>query len=274
MPRLQIGEASLYYEVHGTGPAVVFVHGVGGNHAAWFQQVPVFSQSYSVVTYDQRGFGLTTDPEALGRNAFVSDLAALLDHLGLSKVALVGQSMGGGSCVGFAAAYPERVAALVLSDTVQGFEEFPDLAQIMSSARAATDSLSQIERVLSAGTRATQPALCTLYSQIASFNTVDRRSLPGRFGPLIAPEALAAKRVPVLFIVGQEDCVYPPAAVRAVHERMPGSIYVEITAAGHSPYFERPAEFNDSVLSFLQAMRYRGRSAPAHSNAAGYREVT
>ena len=50
MPRLQIGEASLYYEVHGTGPAVVFVHGVGGNHAAWFQQLPVFSQSYSVVT--------------------------------------------------------------------------------------------------------------------------------------------------------------------------------------------------------------------------------
>ena len=51
MSFLERGTATLYYEVQGTGPAIVLVHGVGGNHAAWFQQVPVFARSYQVITF-------------------------------------------------------------------------------------------------------------------------------------------------------------------------------------------------------------------------------
>ena len=58
----------LYYESHGDGPAVVFAHGVGGNHASWYQQVPFFSRSYQAITVDQRGFG--SDDEQVGLDAF------------------------------------------------------------------------------------------------------------------------------------------------------------------------------------------------------------
>lgn len=273
MPWLDRPDARLYYETHGEGPALVLAHGIGGNHASWFWQVPVFAASYRVVTFDHRGFGRSEDRGARGRSAFVDDLEALLDELGLERVALVGQSMGGGSCLGLAMRRPARVAALVLADTLHGFAEPPAVAAIMDAVRRETANLDQLERVLGEPFRSGEPALALLYSQLASFNEVDRHTLTGSFGPGIAPAQLASARVPALFIVGEHDRLFPPAAVRLLKNELPSAFLVEIAGAGHSAYFERPAEFNDSVLSFLQAVRYRGRAAPAHSNAPGYRPV-
>src|SRR5438094_115563 len=87
----------LYYEdTGGVGPTILFLHGAGGNHLSWWQQVPLFAEEYRCVTMDQRGFGQSPDivggpgPAALG-----ADALALLDHLGISQAALVAQSMGG-----------------------------------------------------------------------------------------------------------------------------------------------------------------------------------
>jgi len=110
----------IFHEFHGEGPAIVFAHGVGGNHASWYQQVPLFSGAYRVITFDHRGFGRSADDEHKGRAGFVDDLKELLDALEIDKACLVGQSMGGGTVVGFAARYPERVSALVVSDSLFG----------------------------------------------------------------------------------------------------------------------------------------------------------
>ena len=56
MPRLEQASVSLYYEVHGAGPAVVFAHGAGGNAMSWWQQVPRFARRYTVIAFDHRGF--------------------------------------------------------------------------------------------------------------------------------------------------------------------------------------------------------------------------
>ncbi len=55
MPFAPINGIDLYYEEHGDGPPLVFAHGVGGNHASWYQQVPFFARSYRAITCDQRG---------------------------------------------------------------------------------------------------------------------------------------------------------------------------------------------------------------------------
>jgi len=93
----------IYYEVTGTGPPVILSHGLGGNHAIWYQQVPALSQDYQVITWDQRGFGRSTNT---GGNASpltaVRDLKALMDHLKIEKAHLIGQSMGGWAVMGFA----------------------------------------------------------------------------------------------------------------------------------------------------------------------------
>ena len=124
MPFAPVNGVELYYESHGDGPAVVFAHGAGGTHMSWWKQLPTFSREFRCITYSQRGFGLSPDvPSGPGRGAFVDDLRSLLDDLGIERTALVGQSMGGRSVLGFAAAHPERVEALVLSGTTGGYRD-------------------------------------------------------------------------------------------------------------------------------------------------------
>lgn len=258
--------AEIYWQVHGEGPAVVLAHGIGGNHAIWYRQIDALSRSNRVILFDHRGFGLSRDNDDRGRDAFVDDLTALLDHLDEAKVALVGQSMGAGTCIGFAHRAPERVAALAICDSLHGIAESSDVKAIMDGARATTAALGQIERVLGADA---SRELAVLYRQIASFNAADRHSLTGRFDARPAAE-LGGKGFPILFLSGVDDIIFPIEAVRLAQAAVPGSFLVEINDAGHSAFLEAPLQFNDTILSLLQMAGHVGKAGAAHSNAAGY----
>ncbi len=254
MPTIEIDGFHLYYESQGKGTPLVFAHGVGGNHASWFNQVPVFSESYQTVVFDHRGFGNSRDVEGgPGRSRFVGDLEALLDHLEIEKTILVAQSMGGTTCTAFTVEHPERVSALVLADTVLGLELPEPIATEYERVRKAGDGLGQLERVLGPGTRNNEPVISSLYLEIASFNMVDRHTLSGRSASHTVDE-LAAAGVPIQFIVGTDDVLAPPHIVRAVHELVPGSYYKEVPGSGHSVYFEDPKAFNETIVTFLSAV--------------------
>ncbi|ALJ11377.1 alpha/beta fold hydrolase [Sphingopyxis macrogoltabida] len=258
--------AEIYWQAHGAGPAVVLAHGIGGNHAIWYRQLDALSRANRVITFDHRGFGLSRDHDGRGRDAFVDDLAALLDHLGDAKVALVGQSMGAGTCIGFAHRSPERVAALAICDSLHGIVESGEVKAMMDAARAHTATLPQVERVLGAGAG---PELAALYRQIASFNAADRHSLTGRFEPRPAAD-LGGKGFPILFLSGVDDILFPIEAVRLAQAEVAGSFLVEVNDAGHSAFLEAPVQFNDTILSLLQMAGHVGKAGAAHSNAAGY----
>jgi pimeloyl-ACP methyl ester carboxylesterase len=217
--------------------------------------VPFFSRYYRAITIDQRGFGNSDDGNQLGRASFVPDLVALLDSLGIEKAALVAQSMGGSTCMGFTVRYPERISALVMADTLVGIT-LPEPVRSRQQANAeATRDLPQIERVVSKSLPIRDPAKAELYLQIASLN----RSNATRFnmaGSQAAPIAMddvigAAGRVPMLFLVGQEDVLQPPDIVKAASELVPGAEFVVVPDSGHSVYFEQPAVFNHEVHRFL-----------------------
>jgi 3-oxoadipate enol-lactonase len=258
--------AEIYWQALGEGPAVVLAHGIGGNHAIWYRQIDALSRSNRVITFDHRGFGLSRDLDGRGRDAFVEDLTALLDHLDIAKAALVGQSMGAGTCIGFAHRAPERVAALAICDSLHGIVESGEVKAIMDAARAKTAALSQVERVLGAGAA---PDLAALYSQIASFNAASRHDLIGRFDARPAAD-LGGNGYPVLFLSGVDDILFPIEAVRLVQAEVPGSFLVEVNDAGHSAFLEAPTQFNDTILSLLQMAGHVGKAGAAHSNAAGY----
>jgi len=272
MPLLQLDDAAIYYKMHDEGEPLLLAHGMGGNHAIWFHQIAVFARSYQVIVFDHRGFGLSSDPQGRGRSAYVDDLRALLDHLGIARVALLGQSMGGGTCVGFAARHPERVSVLVLADTLHGIEESPAVAKIMERAREQTRELDQLQRVLGARFREEQPGQALLYRAISSFNATTRHTLAGEWGPPCSTQRLGELGVPLLFIAGVEDVLFPIEAVRLLQAEVEGSFLVELIGAGHSAFFEQPVAFNDSVLSVLQMAGVKPRR-PAHSNSAGYQRL-
>jgi pimeloyl-ACP methyl ester carboxylesterase len=252
MPYVTSGASKLFYEDIGEGPAVVLAHGVGGNHASWFNQVPTLAKRFRVIAIDHRAFGNSDDVEGIGASGYVDDLARLLDELKLDQAFLVAQSMGGGTCASFTCRFPERVTALVHCDSLAGVVLPQPHADEMAAMNARAANLTQAERVLGPVIRETDPERTYLYLQIASFNSVTRKTLKGQQAKW-TPEMLAATGAPVMFVVGEHDVLCPPPLVRVIHEAVPGSRYEMIMGAGHSCYFEAPEVFNPLLLGYLDS---------------------
>jgi 3-oxoadipate enol-lactonase len=262
MPFVRSGDVHVYYELHGpapgTAPAIVFAHGMGGNHLSWWQQVPYFRDRYTCVTFDHRGFGQSVDvPDGPGGAAFVDDLHALVDHLGLHRTHLVAQSMGGWTCLGFALRAPHRVERLVMCDTPGGL-----LTGEMGAAWSVKDPAAVMlpaDAHPAAGERMyrEQPHLHFLYTQIAGLNP--SRTLDEMLGVIqaagtVTADAVAALTLPVLFIVGEEDMVIPPRVLELAMQHFPNAHLQRVPAAGHSVYFERAETFNALVGRFLTGL--------------------
>src|SRR4030088_1947679 len=108
----------LYYEDHGSGRPVVLIHGWPLSGRSWESQVPaLINAGHRVITYDRRGFGQSSQPwTGYDYDTFAADLKALVEHLDLHEVTLVGFSMGGGEVVRYLGRYgPARVARAVLA---------------------------------------------------------------------------------------------------------------------------------------------------------------
>ncbi|HEY7801973.1 MAG TPA: alpha/beta hydrolase [Dehalococcoidia bacterium] len=258
MPFAPINGIELYYESHGTGAAVVFAHGAGGNHLSWWQQVPEFSKRYRCITFDHRAFGRSRDGEGdekRGRTAFHEDLRALLDLLEIRQAAIVAQSMGGRTAVGFALRNPGRCRAMVLAGTTGGAVD-DDVRKLQEEHRASSvGQLPLLRRAVAPALKQRAPASDFLYRSIARLN-------PPRPKDFLAPppanyrgssaERLAEGGFPVLFLVGEHDAITPSRIIERCHRAVAGSEFEVIGGSGHSAYFEQPAAFNDAVLAFLE----------------------
>jgi pimeloyl-ACP methyl ester carboxylesterase len=249
----------LYYEdTGGHGPVVLFLHGAGGNHLSWWQQVPVFAEEYRCVTVDQRGFGQSPDvPGGPGPAALATDALALLDHLQIRRAAIVAQSMGGWAAVGAALRAPERFWAIVLANTVGNLTN-PEIAAVRQRLVAASPPRPAVlwHAALGQTFRAAQPVRSFLYAQIAGVNPPRPADFSEQLSRLTTPvERYVAARVPTMFLTSDEDGLIWPELSRTVHVAVPGSRFEQVEAAGHSTYFERPDVFNREVGAFLKAHR-------------------
>ena len=110
------GELGIYYEVHGSGPPLVFIHGGNGNTLSWIYQIPYFSSNYQCIAIDLRGFKNSKCPiEQYEARHMASDLLAVLDHAGIRRAALVCQSLGAWAGLPVAVKHRERVFAIVIN---------------------------------------------------------------------------------------------------------------------------------------------------------------
>ena len=252
----------LYYEAAGSGPAIVFAHGLGGNHMSWWQQIAHFSPHHTCVAFAHRGFTPSSPvPGESAPDAYADDLAALIDELKLAEVYLVAQSMGGWTCLEYALREPGRVKALVLASTsgrvdprqalgAQAFDEW---------LKRATATAEDLERrgILGAGGERMareQPALAHLYRHISQLTAADfKTAVRARIRALRdqSPATLAKLPMPVLFHMGAEDIVYPAAAGPLLAKHAPRGRAIVVPQAGHSVYFERAARFNRDLEEFL-----------------------
>jgi 3-oxoadipate enol-lactonase len=259
--KLRRNGAEIHYEVFGKGPAIVFAHGLGGNHLSWWQQVAHFAPTHTCVVFAHRGFPPSSAvPGKAAPDSYADDLAALIQELNLKEVALVAQSMGGWTCLEYALREPDRVRSLVMAST-SGALDFSQLENVeiqewvQQSPRKLADLQSRgIHPAGGERMAQEQPALAQLYGQISELASASfRDEVRGRIRELRtkSPKLLEQLPMPVLFVTGDEDWVFPPAAGPALARLAPKGSAVRVPAAGHSVYFERAAKFNEIIGRIL-----------------------
>ncbi len=237
---------------------LLFLHGVGGGHAAWDRQLPFFAaRGYRAHAWDQPGYG-GTPPVAPYDLEHVT--GALERVIGGEPAILVGHSMGGFVAQEAYARFPQRVRALVLCFTSAAFGgSGSDFARQFIAARIAPldDGRTMAEiaaRVMPAlrGSRS-DPAGRALAERIMSavppdtyrqavrlLTTFDRRAqLPGI-------------RVPTLLVAGSDDRVAPAAVMERMAQKIPGAEYVLLEGCGHLGPMDQPEPFNQALADFLE----------------------
>jgi 3-oxoadipate enol-lactonase len=236
--------------VHGNGPLVLFLHGIGGNRHHWQEQLPVFATRFKAAAWDARGYGDSDDyPGALKFDDFNADVLRVLDHFKQQKAHLVGLSLGGRIARNFALRYPERVSRLVLANTTPGFDAMTpeEVRRFVDERKNRTPE--SIKALISAHARpgAYQDLLASFKAlrQASYLKTLEASVTQDRAAPL---ERI---RVPTLVITSDEDRVYPPSVARGMLKRIPGARLAVISGAGHLSNLEQPGQFNQVVLRFL-----------------------
>ncbi len=202
---------------------------------------------------------------------YADDLVALLDHVGLQKVALGGLSMGGYIAFALLRRAANRVSALVLADT---------------KATADSDEARQTreQNALMAESKGLEPLAEQMLPSLLADGTPDgQREVVRGIITANQPEGIAAAlramaqrpdstpqfsaiSVPTLIMVGSEDTLTPPSEARKLHEAINGSQFVELSGAAHLSNIEVPDAFNAAVDAFLGESSTRAYGAGGQSS--------
>ncbi|MGW6920231.1 alpha/beta fold hydrolase [Streptomyces sp. NPDC054950] len=254
MPLADSDGTSLYYERHGSGPAILFVHGSGGHHAAWWQQVAALRDEFTVVTVDLRGFGKSDSSMAeFDGQDFPGDVVAVLDQEDLTDVMLVGQSIGSVAALRAGLLRPERVSCVVLGHSLGGISH-PELKELAAADRAEAVKLPVIDRLLTKPFQRDRADLTFLFQQMGTFNVArmqDLRNLDTN-GPSL--EEIEASGVKVAFLAGEKDAVLSVNTVTRAHELLAGSHLEIVPGAPHSMYWETPQAYNEAVARLRRTL--------------------
>ena len=257
----EVDDGRLYYEIAGTGPPLVFLHGFTLDTRMWDDQFAHFADRHRVLRYDMRGFGRSTLPtEAPFSNH--DDLRALLDHHGIDRAHLCGLSSGGGTAIDLALEDPGRVLSLVLISSalggVPGVGSMGPTVAAMYAAGAAGDLTGA--RKLWVGSALFAPATRDpgvagrLRDMVDTWsgwhltheaNHVDPDPVPaGRLATLVAP---------TLLMTGELDEV-PPMIAAKIEDEAPEAHHVVVPDVGHMANMEAPDVVNGHIARFLAGL--------------------
>jgi 3-oxoadipate enol-lactonase len=261
----EVNGARLRFDVQGQGKPLVLIHSALGNLESWDTQVAEFSARYQVIRYDVRGWGGSIGPEDGYRE--YEDLIALLDFLEIQQAALAGCSYGGGICIDFALACPERAAALVLvGPALGGRQHQPDeiteaLNQQMHAAYERGDKALAAElttRIWVDGQGRT-PAMVNANFRARALGMISATyELPDRQAvPWLEPSAacrLGELSMPTLVILGEHDIPNMHQVTHLIAESAPNARRIILKDTAHLPNMEQPQAFNQTVLDFLDTV--------------------
>jgi pimeloyl-ACP methyl ester carboxylesterase len=250
MPTFDRAGARIFYESHGTGPALLLTHGFSATSSMWSPQIEPLSRDHTVVVWDIRGHGRTTAPDEGGSftaEATLADMTMVLDVCGIDRAVVGGLSLGGYLSLAFRLLHPDRVSGLIIADSGPGFRKDEARAQWNDdSERIATS----IERNGAAERTAAMGVDPGAHRSMSGLANAARGILPQRDSGVI--DSLSSIDVPTLLLVGADDAPFLTSA-EYMERRIPGASLVVIPNAAHAANVDQPEAFTAAVADFLSS---------------------
>lgn len=277
MPAINLGDFSLYYEIHGDGEPLVLIPGFRTGLWLWFRQVEALGKRFRTIVFDPRGIGQSDhSPAPLTARNSAEDLASLLSALNIESAHILGVSFGGFVAQEFALAYPQMTRSLILCCTSFGGPRhlLPPVAilqawaaavntderarqnfQLIFSPKFIKEQPDEFERVMHL--RLKNPVSDqTHFAQVQAAATFDVEA------------RVADIKAPTLVLTGDEDTLVPAGNSDNLASRIPQARLKVIAGGSHMFFMEQPEAFNDAVIEFIDTVSASavGIAAPGSSH--------
>jgi len=240
---------------------IILIHGMTFDHTTWNPQIHVLKKNYRVIAYDMRGHGLSDVGDGqYTYKMFANDLIDLMDHLGIEKAVLCGLSMGGAVSIRTYEMYPDRIRALILSDTRSEADSNDtkewreDSIELIKNNKLKTFTNNFLEATFAKDSFKSHPEAVELIRNIMLSS-----SPRGICGVLLAQAArtdmthvLPKIKVPTLIMIGENDNFTPLSSSQMMNEKIADSELKIIPKAGHISNLENTLEFNRNLTEFLR----------------------
>ncbi len=254
MPKVVVGGQELFY-LRRTGaepgPALLFIHGAGGNALLWGRVLQAMPRRVEAVALDLPGHGRSAGPGQSTISAYGDAVLGAVAALELANGVLVGHSMGGAIALDVALHEPSWLRGLVVlsaaahsmatPEFLQQLARHPALARQRIIDEGYGPATPQRERELAA-------------KQLAEVDPEALRNDYAACSRFDARSRLTAIRCPALLLCGAEDRLIPPPSVRALRDGLPAATFKLVPGAGHMLPLERPAAVAEAILRFVDSL--------------------
>jgi pimeloyl-ACP methyl ester carboxylesterase len=247
---------SISFSRSGSGSPLLLLHGAEADHSMFDAFGSLLADDFTVIAYDQRDSGGTTNPAAAyGFDELADDAAALIAALGYQRAHIFGTSFGGVIAQVLAARHPERIDRLVLSSTFRPGapllsinSDFPRFAELRSRLPDSVNDFAKF--FFTEDYLVNHPEAVSIFSN--NTRTDDQKVRRGAVIP--RPIALDLGRItaPTLVLAGAEDRLIPPAHTLSLACDIPNATTITIPGVGHVATRQNPAAVAAAVRKFLQ----------------------
>lgn len=264
MPKVNVNDIDIYYEIRGEGEPLCLIMGWGGNSDMWYHQRDLLSKSYQIILMDNRGVGRSSKPDIpYTMKMYVEDIKGILDYLGISKLHFMGCSMGGMIAQHFALTYPEMLSSLILCCTASSMK-IPNVSgvnpeQLFALTEVTPENLKNVFSLIFS-----KKYIDWLFSEEGKEEFKNLIRVMGKYPPTAKGmknqfnaikdhdilNRLKNIKIPTLVLVGRQDVLLPPRNSKIITKNIPNS-KLYILEGGHMFWIESEIEFAGAVLDFL-----------------------
>lgn len=262
MEHAQVNGINIAHELGGAGTPMVMIHGAQGDQTMFAGLAATFRARFKVLTFDQRGSGLSDKPDMPYSVAMLADdTAALMDHLGLAQAHIIGVSMGGMVAQEFALRHARKVRSLVLGCTTPGGPKAIRATELATSAYSTKEMPAEergralAEAAFTKGYVARHPELISAMIELRRQRPIDPVGFARRMEALQTFDTydrLPQIKCPTLVITGKDDALIPWENSRLIASRISGAQLRILEPAGHCFWLEQPEQAREAIEHFLQ----------------------